>query len=173
MRTAQALLLTIMCLFFSSGLNTQAAQSRYLDWKNFTKHKFKDKQSLNLAIAHKNSGCKSILKKLEVTLALSEATRAFGLSNRTKPLAQDEGMLFIFEYPRIAAFWMKETLIPMQIGFIDEKGKISRIEKMDVERDPDHPKSLYKSPARTIAALEAAPHVLDNLLGEEICIELE
>ncbi|WP_154224304.1 DUF192 domain-containing protein [Marinicella rhabdoformis] len=58
-----------------------------------------------------------------VELAESDESRAMGLMYR-KEMADDEGMLFIFpnEYPR--AFWMKNTLIPLDILYFDKNKKL-------------------------------------------------
>ncbi len=53
--------------------------------------------------------------------------RLTGLMNR-KNLKAKTGMLFIFEQPQILSFWMKNTLIPLDIIFIDENLKIINIE---------------------------------------------
>ncbi len=53
--------------------------------------------------------------KLEV--ALTQQQQAAGLSNRNT-LADDQGMLFPFEPPQSVRFWMKNTLIPLDIVFL-------------------------------------------------------
>jgi hypothetical protein len=52
--------------------------------------------------------------------------RAQGLMGREE-LAPDEGMLFVFEYPQNATFWMKNTPIPLDIIFIAENGTVLNI----------------------------------------------
>ena len=152
-----------------------AALPLFLPWSQFKDQKLatlKDQQKIKVSFV-KGSTCNNSGKKFEATLALTEASRAFGLSNRKKPLTANEAMLFVFEYPRAATFWMKETLIPMQIGFIDTNDKLTKAEFMPVEEDPDRPKKLYHSPSNTIAAMEVAPHSLDKLEKSIFCIQLD
>jgi len=56
----------------------------------------------------------------------NDATRAKGLMFR-KSLAPDRGMLFDFKTPREAAFWMKNTLIPLDIIYIKADGRVLSI----------------------------------------------
>ncbi len=43
-------------------------------------------------------------------------------------LAPDRGMIFPFEPPRPASFWMKNTLIPLDMIFIRADGSIANVE---------------------------------------------
>mgnify|MGYP001614729674 CR=1 FL=1 len=56
-------------------------------------------------------------KTFLVEIADTPPERAIGLSNR-QDLPQDAGMLFVFENQGIQAFWMKNTLIPLDMIFI-------------------------------------------------------
>jgi len=64
--------------------------------------------------------------KFTVEIADTEETRNHGLMFR-KSLAPDKGMLFDFKTPREAAFWMRNTLISLDIIFITQDGRILTI----------------------------------------------
>ena len=70
-----------------------------------------------------------IKKNLEVELAETPEQQAYGLMNRTK-LAENAGMLFVFEQERTLQFWMKNTLINLDIAYIDKNKKIIDIQQM-------------------------------------------
>jgi len=62
-------------------------------------------------------------------VARTEAERERGLMYR-KSLPPDRGMLFIFPAESIEYFWMKNTLIPLDVAFMDSKGTILTIKTM-------------------------------------------
>jgi uncharacterized protein len=68
-------------------------------------------------------------KEIRVEVAKAPEERAQGLMGR-KQLGDSEGMLFIFEMEDYHSFWMKNTLIPLSIAFIDKEGRILRITDM-------------------------------------------
>ena len=47
-------------------------------------------------------------------------------------------MLFVFEQEQILAFWMKDTLIPLSIAYIDAEGRIVDIQDMQPLDETDH-----------------------------------
>lgn len=59
-------------------------------------------------------------KKYTVVIAQTDEQREKGLQGVTN-LSENEGMLFIFDEPSEVSFWMKDTLIPLDIIFIDEE----------------------------------------------------
>lgn len=69
-------------------------------------------------------------KEIWVEVAGTPEEREKGLMGR-KNLEKDEGMLFIFESEDYHGFWMKNTLIPLSIAFIDKEGRIVGITDME------------------------------------------
>lgn len=65
-------------------------------------------------------------KKISVELALTPEEQARGLMNRTR-LAPDSGMLFVFPSGGDRLFWMKNTLVDLDILFIDGTLRISSV----------------------------------------------
>ena len=65
--------------------------------------------------------------RFTVEVARTMEEQAQGLMNR-QSLAPDRGMVFPYKPPQPVAFWMKNTLIPLDIIFIAPGGRILRIE---------------------------------------------
>lgn len=65
-------------------------------------------------------------KTTYLQLALNEAETRQGLMNRTS-MDADHGMVFVFDSPGPRSFWMKNTRIPLDIGFFDANGKLLEV----------------------------------------------
>ena len=59
-------------------------------------------------------------------------------------------MLFIYPSERIIKLWMKDTLVPLSVAFLNKNKKIINIEKMK----PNQTKVIYKSKDLAIYAIE-------------------
>lgn len=80
------------------------------------------------------SGAKTRTFTAEV--AGTSAEQAKGLMFRTE-LAADKAMIFPFRDPRVASFWMKHTVIPLDIIFIRANGTIESIAENTVPYSTD------------------------------------
>lgn len=98
-------------------------------------------------------------KKITVEIASTSEEKAKGLMYR-KDLPHDTGMLFIFDYEQRLSFWMKNTYIPLTIGFFDSKMKLLETKDMQPHLGPvpDDKLPHYES-------AQAAKYALEMPLG--------
>jgi uncharacterized membrane protein (UPF0127 family) len=74
---------------------------------------------------------------IKAEVAADGTTRMRGLMMRER-LGTNEGMLFVFEQKAGHCFWMKNTLIPLSIAFIDDDGTIANILDMKPHDESSH-----------------------------------
>ncbi|MGH8232981.1 MAG: DUF192 domain-containing protein [Rhodanobacteraceae bacterium] len=93
--------------------------------------------------------------RFTVELANTPAEQAHGLMGRTE-MPVDHGMLFVFQDSEPRTFWMKDTLIPLDMLFFDDTHRLVTILK-DVPPCKADPCPIYPSvkPARYVLELNA------------------
>ncbi len=74
---------------------------------------------------------------INAEIARTPEQRAIGLMHRPTMPAND-GMLFVFERPAEQCFWMKNTLLPLSIAFLDDDGTIVNIADMKPQTLDSH-----------------------------------
>ena len=77
------------------------------------------------------------MHRIEAEVASSNADRATGLMNRPS-MPIHRGMLFVFPEAGVQCFWMKNTLIPLSIAFLDDAGRIVQIADMQPQSLDNH-----------------------------------
>ncbi|MCX7554250.1 DUF192 domain-containing protein [Marinicella sp. S1101] len=111
-----------------------------------------------------------------VELADDAQSRAMGLMYR-KEMADSEGMLFIFPDSKPRAFWMKNTLIPLDILYFDQNRRLVSISentppcKNTSTRCPNYPSA---KPAKYVLEINAGlSQDYGFTTGDELIIELK
>lgn len=75
--------------------------------------------------------------RVDAEVAATEDLRMHGLMYR-KSMPSNAGMVFIFETSQQYCMWMKNTLIPLSVAFMDESGTIINIEDMKPQTEDSH-----------------------------------
>ena len=65
-------------------------------------------------------------KTLQLQLALTQSEQSKGLMHRNS-MPTDHGMLFLFKQPAPRSFWMRNTLIPLDLAYFDTSGRLLEI----------------------------------------------
>lgn len=97
--------------------------------------------------------------ELRVSIADTSDSRARGLMN-VEELPRDQGMVFLFEQPGRGSFWMKDTLIPLDIAFWNDDGIV--VDILQMQPCVEDPCDFYTPKADYIGAVEANENVLDG-----------
>jgi len=74
------------------------------------------------------------VSRFSVEVADDAGERATGLMNR-KSMPSAAGMLFVYETPQHARFWMRNTLIPLDMIFVDPTGMVTAVHENAVPLD--------------------------------------
>lgn len=104
-------------------------------------------------------------QKFTAFVADDEAKREQGLMFINK-IPDDVGMLFVFENQQPLGFWMKNTLIPLAIGFFDNQGILVDVQEMKVANsimDMNPPSYQSQVPARFALEMNAGWFTRHNI----------
>lgn len=77
------------------------------------------------------------MHRIEAEVAATPASRQTGMMLRTF-MAPQRGMLFVFPEAAEHCMWMRNTLVPLSVAFLDEKGKIINVEDMKPRTEENH-----------------------------------
>lgn len=82
--------------------------------------------------------------RVEAEVAATDPNRQLGLMNR-KAMPPQHGMLFVFDHENTHCMWMRNTLLPLSVAFMDAGGVIINIEDMQPQTEDNH---CARRPAR-------------------------
>ncbi|WP_371323165.1 DUF192 domain-containing protein [Dechloromonas sp. ZY10] len=82
--------------------------------------------------------------RIDTEVAADQQNRMLGLMHR-KSMPQHHGMLFVFPQANTHCMWMRNTLLPLSVAFIDDNGVVINIEDMQPQTEDSH---CAKRPAR-------------------------
>lgn len=74
---------------------------------------------------------------IQAEVAADEQERQRGLMFRPQ-LGPNQGMVFLFDQPLVQCMWMRDTLIPLSVAFIDNEGRVINVEEMAAQTDDSH-----------------------------------
>jgi uncharacterized membrane protein (UPF0127 family) len=77
------------------------------------------------------------MHRIEAEIAATPESRQTGMMLRTV-MAPQRGMLFVFPEAANQCMWMRNTLLPLSVAFLDEKGKIINVEDMQPRTENNH-----------------------------------
>jgi uncharacterized membrane protein (UPF0127 family) len=77
------------------------------------------------------------MHRIEAEVVNTQETRMRGLMMR-RSMPTHRGMLFVFDDFARHCMWMKNTLLPLSVAFIDEQGRIINVEDMQPQTEDNH-----------------------------------
>lgn len=77
------------------------------------------------------------MHRVEAEVANTQETRMRGLMMR-QTMPAHRGMLFVFDMEARHCMWMKNTLLPLSVAFLDSQGRIINVEEMKPQTEDNH-----------------------------------
>ncbi|MEY3202287.1 MAG: hypothetical protein RIR70_1837, partial [Pseudomonadota bacterium] len=75
--------------------------------------------------------------RIEAEVAADPPSRETGLMNR-ESMPPSHGMLFVFPFLATHCMWMRNTLLPLSVAFLDDEGRIINIADMKPQTETNH-----------------------------------
>ncbi|MBN8282441.1 MAG: DUF192 domain-containing protein [Zoogloea sp.] len=75
--------------------------------------------------------------RVEAEVAATQENRMTGLMQR-RSMPANQGMLFVFTQSQRHCMWMKNTLLPLSVAFLDDEGRILNVEDMQPQTEDNH-----------------------------------
>jgi len=125
--------------------------------------------SIPVAAADKPLQLKIDNHAINAEVAATTETRMKGLMFREK-MGKNDGMLFVFDQVGYHGMWMKNTLIPLSVAFMDEQGKILNIADMQPHSEQTHSAS---GPARYALEMNVGWFKANNIAAGAVVKGLE
>ncbi|MFA7289490.1 MAG: DUF192 domain-containing protein [Melioribacteraceae bacterium] len=119
------IVLTILYLVLSNVINTNnvASENKTETKEKMVAYNFEKQGELSFYTKENK-----ILKLIDIQIADDDTERSTGLMFRDK-MEENQGMLFIFPIQTYQSFWMKNTIIPLDIMFVTSDFEIIKIHK--------------------------------------------
>lgn len=133
--TALIILISFITSFYFSACQKDPGEIKVdtVNNKDASKIQFKKQGEVYFQDSLKN-----LKKKIDVEIAETEETRHLGLMFREN-MPEDQGMLFLFPAEEFQSFYMKNTIMPLDIMFVNSKKQIVKIHR---RTEPFSEKSL-------------------------------
>jgi uncharacterized protein len=77
------------------------------------------------------------MHRIEAEVAATSESRQIGMMQRTI-MPPQRGMLFVFPEVAKHCMWMRNTLLPLSVAFLDESGRIINVEDMQPKTENNH-----------------------------------
>lgn len=146
---AAIILASFIVLLFSDNFKNNKSESTSLSRaQNADIYEFKKEGELSF-----QSSEGDFISSLDIELAENDFERSEGLKYRTS-LEENQGMLFVFPFESMQSFWMKSTVLALDMIFINSQLEIVTIHRNTVPYD----ESSYPSKA-------PAQYVLETIAG--------